>query len=371
MTDTETRLRDYLTSQAATVPDDAQGPGLDSTRRRRHWPVVAAAAAIAVVAVLAASFLSRSSGNDTAPARTPAPPVSGAAPELPYMNPETSTLHDGKQTVKLPKGFANSYFERVAGGWMGIRMAKPGEFRTGVLQPNGTFRPLGPERSDQSTLSPDRKLVALWHYLSNTKGQVIVVDVRSGRQVAQLPAGSLHPDIVGWNQDGLWMTTGKAELIVWKPSTGAKRTVSIPGFDGSASVPKAAATIAVSAKAGGKQCVRAGVLREDGFKVLREYCAEGQPHLYPVLSPDGRTMVQSFAGVAIDVNTGQVTKLQVPNHMLDVLPEPAFENGTQLLTLNESQDGNRLSYDLWRCDVTSGACKQLIKKADGFSFVQH
>jgi hypothetical protein len=81
-------------------------------------------------------------------------------------------------------------------------------------------------------------------------------------------------------------------------------------------------------------------------------------------------MIQSVKGVAIDVNTGQVTKLQVPNRMLDALPEPAFENGTQLLTLNEIEDRPYLHYELWRCDVTSGACKLLIKKADGFSFLQ-
>ncbi|MGW7680067.1 hypothetical protein ACWGID_04960 [Kribbella sp. NPDC054772] len=369
MTDTETRLRDYLSAEAATVPDDAEGPGLDLTRRRRHWPVLAAAAAVVVIAVIAASLLTRS-GDNSAPARQPAPPVSGAAPELPYMNPATSTLYDGTQKVKLPKGFGNSYFQRVAGGWMGIRMAKIGAFETGILRPNGTFQQLGPERSDQNTLSPDRKQVAMWHYLSNTKGQVIVVDVQSGRQVAKLPAGSWHPDIVGWNQDGVWMTTGKAELIVWKPSTGAKRTVAIPGFDGSASVPKGAGTIAVSTQAGGKRCLKAGVLREEGFKVLREYCDQGLEHLYPVLSPDGRTMVQGALGVAIDVNTGQVTKLQVPGRMWDVLPEPAFENGTQLLTLNEAKDGSQIRNELYRCDVTSGSCKLLIKEADSFTFLQ-
>lgn len=366
MTDTETRLRDYLHTQAATVPDNAQGPGLEPPERRRTWPVLAAAAAIVVVVVLAASLLSR--GDRPDPARRPAPPVSGAAPQVPYTVYEDNSLHDGKQKVRLPKGVDGFFFGRAGGGWLGQLMPGAGQFRPGILLPNGTFRTLGPDRSGFQVLSPDRKQVAMFHYLSNTRGQVIVVDIQSGKQVAQLPAAAGSPELLGWNQDGLWINRGKAGLVVWQPAPGQQRPVSIAGFDGSVAIPPAAGTIVVSAKVDGKPCLKAGALRDDGFKVLREYCAEGQAHLYPVLSPDGRTMIQSERAEAIDINTGQVTKLKLKDRMTDTLPLPVFENGTQLLTLTETiAAGGVVHNQLFRCDVTSGECKLLVEKADGWT----
>ncbi|WP_410788359.1 hypothetical protein [Kribbella sp. C-35] len=366
MTDTETRLRDYLHTQAATVPDNAQGPGLESPERRRNWPVLAAAAAIVVVVVLAASLLTR--GDRPDPARRPAPPVSGAAPQVPYTVYEENSLHDGKQTVRIPKGIDGFFFGRVGGGWLGQQLSVPGQFRPGILLPNGIFRTLGPDRSDGQQLSPDRKQLAMYHYLSNTRGQVIVIDIQSGRQVAQLPAEAGRPTILGWNQDGLWLDREKAGLVVWQPASGQQRRVSIAGFDGSASIPAAAGTVVVSAKAGGKRCLKAGALRDDGFKVLREYCDDGPEHLYPVLSPDGRTMIQSARAEAIDINTGQVTKLKLQNRMSDALPQPVFENGTQLLTLTETVGvGGAVHNQLFRCDVTSGECKLLVEKADAWT----
>lgn len=368
MTDTETRLRDYLHTRAATVPDNAQGPGLEPPERRRTWPVLAAAAAIVVVVVLAASLLTRSSRDQPDPARQPAPPVSGAAPQVPYTVYEESSLHDGKQKVRLPKGVDAFFSGRVDGGWLGSWMPKSGQFQPLILMPNGTYRTLGPDRSDGQELSPDRKQLAMYHYLSNTRGQVIIIDIQSGRQVAQLPAEAGRPTILGWNQDGVWLDREKAGLVVWQPASGQQRRLSIAGFDGSASIPAAAGTVVVSAKVDGKQCLKAGALRDDGFKVLREYCAEGSPHLYPVLSPDGRTMIQSARAEAIDISTGQVTKLKLPDRMVDVLPEPVFENGTQLLTLTETVGaGGVVHNQMFRCDVTSGECKLLVKKADAWT----
>jgi hypothetical protein len=364
MTDTETRLRDYLHSQAATVPDSAQGPGLDSVTRRAHWPVLAAAAAVVVVAVLAASLLTRS-GDRTEPARTPAPPVSGAAPQVPYTvsTSKSAALHDGKQTVPLPKGVDGYFFGRAGGGWLGSLMPGIGQFQPGILLPSGTFRPLGPPRSDGQHLSPDHKQLALYRYLSNTRGQVIVVDVASGKQIAQLPAAPGRPDILGWNQDGIWLNLGRTGIVVWKPSTGEQRRISIPGYNDGAAIPATAGVVAVTAQVDGKRCLRAGALRDDGFKVLRDYCDDGPEHLYPLLSPDGRTMVQSARSEAIDVNSGQVTKLDLPGRMTDALPSPVFEDATRLLTLTEKRVGNELRQQLFRCDVTSGECKLLFKDA--------
>lgn len=373
MTDTETRLRDYLHAQAATVSDNAAGPGLEAPERRRHWPVLAAAAAIVVVVVLAASLLTRSSGDQPDPARRPAPPVSGAAPQVPYTVYEENALHDGKQKVRIPKGVDGYFFGRAGGGWLGSLMPKPGQFQPGILLPTGTFRTLGPDRSGSQVLSPNHKQVAMYHYLSNTRGQVIVVDIQSGKQVAQLPAAPGQPDLLGWNQDGLWVDRGRAGMIVWQPASGQQRPVSIAGFDGSAAIPPAAGTVVVSAKVDGKRCLKAGALRDDGFKVLREYCDDGPEHLYPVLSPDGRTMIQSVRKEAIDINTGQVTKLNLKDRMVDTLPLPLFENGTQLLTLTETIGSGQgettgpIHNQVFRCDVTSGECKLLVKQADGWT----
>ena len=62
MNDTETRLRDYLNAKADTVPDSAQGPGLEldstGTSTRRRWvPMAGAAAGIAAVLTLSVPFL--------------------------------------------------------------------------------------------------------------------------------------------------------------------------------------------------------------------------------------------------------------------------------------------------------------------------
>lgn len=363
MTDTETRLRDYLHSQAAAVPETAQGPGFEPPAHRRHWPVLAAAAAIAVIAVLAASLLTRS-GSTVEPARPPGPPVSGAAPQVPYT--AGKTLHDGKQAVRIPAGLGQYFFGRVAGGgWLGSLTPGVGKFQVGVLSPNGALRPIGPTRSGSQVLSPDRKQVALYHYLSNTRGQVLVFDLASGKQVAQLPAAPGQPDMLGWNQDGLWMNKGKAGLVVWQPATGKQRTVSVPGFSGTAAIPPATGTVVLSAKVDGKRCLRAGVLRDDGFKVLREYCDNGPELLYPLLSPDGRTMVNSAVSEAIDIGTGRVTKLKLPSRMWDVLPLPVFENGQDLITLTDggAGAGGVVKQQLFRCDVTSGECKLLMKDA--------
>jgi len=367
MTDTETRLRDYLQAQAATIPSDAEGPGVDEPRHRRHWPVLAAAAAIVVVVVLAASLLTRS-GDDTEPARPPGPPVPGTAPQVPYTVDTDDALHDGKQVVRIPKGADGYFFGRVAGGgWLGSLMPGVGKFQVGILTPKGTFRTIGPPRSGGQVLSPDRKQVALFHYLSNTRGQVLVFDITTGKQVAQLPAAPGQPDMLGWNQDGLWMGRGKAGLVVWQPATGQQRTVSVPGFDGAAAIPPAAGTVVLSAKVDGKRCLKAGALRDDGFKLQQQYCDEGPEQLYPVLSPDGRTMIHSQRSEAIDVNTGRVTKLKLPNKMWDTLPLPTFENGSYLLTLTDggAGEGGKALQQLFRCDVTSGDCKLLVKDANG------
>ena len=76
------------------------------------------------------------------------------------------------------------------------------------------------------------------------------------------------------------------------------------------------------------------MLRADGFKQLREYCEAGAQTIYPLMSPDGRTMVNSRSRLVIDIPTGRVTKLQLPEtgEVTD-FPEPVFEDATQLIAI--------------------------------------
>ena len=143
MTDTETRLRDYLHTTAATVRDNPPGLDLetDGTPHRRRWPVLLAAAAIAIVLVLAASFLTRFSPDRSEPAGPPAP-VSGEAPRIPYTVSEkrVTTLYDGEQKVRVTFPSDGYFRGRVGGGWLALKMPENRILQAGILLPNGSFR---------------------------------------------------------------------------------------------------------------------------------------------------------------------------------------------------------------------------------------
>lgn len=373
MNDTETRLRDYLQTTAATVSDNPPGLDLetDSTPHRRRWPVILAAAAIAVVLVLAASFLTRLS-----PAQPePAAPVSGEAPLIPYTvsKKRVTTLHDGAQQVRVTFPSDGYFRGRVGGGWLALTMPNNRILQVGILLPNGSFRPVGPPRSESPVLSPDGRQVVLVARQADQKGQVMVVDVRTGREIASTPVQARVPQILGWNKTGIWLShdeTNKPELLVWQPGSGQPQPITAPDFAGSRAIPGTTDMVVLSTRAGESRCLKAGVLRDTTFEVKREYCDQGQEHQYPVLSPDGRTMIHSLQKVAVDVATGKVTKLQLPDQMLD-WPEAVFEDATHLLALTQRDDVmGAIPRKLYRCDVTSGACKLLVEKAADISLQQ-
>jgi len=136
MTDTETRLRDYLQAEASTIPGTTQGPGLevDSTgsSTRRGWvPIALAAAGIAAVLTLAVPFLHGLVKHADQPSVSGLPamgPVSAGAPRIPYTtlvqnNPDNpldtwwAAIHDGGTTVKNP-GVKGNVVARTEGGWL-------------------------------------------------------------------------------------------------------------------------------------------------------------------------------------------------------------------------------------------------------------
>jgi hypothetical protein len=147
MNDTETRLRDYLQAKASTVPDTAQGPGLETPDgSHRRWPVMLAAAGIAAILVLAASFLTRQPDTQVAPAG----PVSGAAPRVPYTVSQGRgvTLHDGARQVRVPSTFLfDGFFRgRVGGGWLTLETPRNRPMQVGLLLPDGSLPPARPSR---------------------------------------------------------------------------------------------------------------------------------------------------------------------------------------------------------------------------------
>jgi hypothetical protein len=369
MNDTETRLRDYLQATAGTVPDTA--PSLDLEKEvgahRRRWPVVLAAAAIAVVLVLAASFLTRLGPTEPGPAREPGP-VSGEPPRVPYTVSANRvlTLHDGAQQIRVTFPSDGYFRGRVGGGWLTVKMPDDRVTQAGLLLPDGSFRAVGPARGSSPVLSPDGSQVVLVVRQPDQKGRVLVLDMRTGREVASTPVQARVPLILGWNKAGIWMShdeTNKPELLIWQPGSGRPQPVTAPAFNGARAIPGTTDKVVLSTRDGENRCLKAGVLRGTNFEVQREYCDKGQEQQYPVLSPDGRTIIHSLQKVAIDVATGKVTKLQLPDQMLD-WPEAVFEDATHLLALTQPEEiMGVIPRKLHRCDVTTGACKLLVADA--------
>ncbi|WP_433167418.1 hypothetical protein [Kribbella sp. CA-247076] len=363
MNDTETRLRDYLQATAATVPDTPPGFDLEttSTSARRRWPVLLAATTIAVVLVLAGSFLTRLGPTEPDPADMPAP--ASGPPRVPYTETKNrvSTLYDGDQQVPV-KFRTDGYFRgRVGGGWLGLEMPPSRILQVGVLRPNGTFWPVGPPRSESPVASPDGTQIAMVARDADGKGRVLVVDARTRREVASTPVQAGLPPAIGWNKSGIWLSLDAAGSRVWQPGSGEPRPIAVPGYLGAGSITAATDTVVLATRDGQNRCLKAGAVRGTTFEIQREYCDQGPEQLYPVLSPDGRAMIHSVQKVAVDIATGKVTKLQLPERMLD-WPEAVFEDGTHVLALSERDgDMGALLRELYRCDVTTGKCT-LVKK---------
>lgn len=379
MTDTETRLRDYLHTRATTVPDTAQGPGLEPPTGRRHWPVLATAAAIAVVLVVTVTFLTRLAPDSPVPvpAGPPPGPVSHAAPGVPYtvltgdkVTDLDATLHDGDRTVSIPRGITG-FFGRVDGGWLG--MTSSGGAQAGILKPDGTVRTLGPDHIELPALSPDRRQVAVIHRLEDTKGELVVIDVESGKEVSRSPQLPVMPSQLGWGKNGIWYRVDELgapnkptaySLHFWKPKSDHVTDVAFPNYDGGLAAPPTSDVVALTTRKGNNRCLKAGVLHDGAFDEARQYCDVAPAATYPVLSPEGRTMVSTDVKLAIDVQTGKQTKLQLPaNTTVTEWPEPVFENASQLLLVTEPTGNKRLpvQQQVFRCDVRSGECAVALK----------
>ncbi|TDU87504.1 hypothetical protein EV138_1027 [Kribbella voronezhensis] len=383
MTDTETRLRDYLDSMAATVPDEP--PGLELTpRRQRHWPVALAAAAMVVIAVPVAIHLS---DRDKA---TPPPPAETTGNELrlPYVlqGAGPGTLHDGKQTVTWPRGL-DAPLGRVNGGWLTVQESIPSKI--GVGTPDGRFRQIGPTGADFGTLSPDRSKVVMSHELGNGKTRIGVYSVAGGKELAAITLPFAPTIIWAWNQAGIWLGSENdvgAQPMLWQPSKGQPVQLSIPGFD--ASLVGATDTdkvqVVTRTDKGRAWCLKVGSVKGTGLAVDREYCGTGN-QFSPTVSPDGRTMIypgssSSVDGkrtvvpqpVAIDVATGKVTKLRLPQEMPSY-PPPVFEDDTHLIYTDTSVGGGTPpgqapatdGKPVIRCEVTSGDCQLLFTTPEG------
>jgi hypothetical protein len=399
MNETETRLRDYLQATANTIPDDAESPGLDepAAHRRHVWPVVLAAAAIAAVLVLTVPLLTRLNNNQPAPAAGSGESLgipyilsSGSQRAMPDDKSDASdrTLHDGKQTVPMD-GSSHGVDGRAGGGWLTAMLGKPGASRIGILQPDGAIRPIGPLNAQLFVLSPDHTQVATTVSDGKGKTRTVVLDIKSGKEIAHITLPHQTTMLWDWNKDGIWLAENwkvKVQPSVWQPTTGQLTTVAVPDFDLGLVAPGGTGTVLVTTRRGDDWCLKAGTLTGGKLSIARESCGTGGRSIYPVLSPDGRTIINTEQKVAIDVATGKVTKLGLTED-LSGFPQPVFEDATHLLVAplqqpssavsplptkaSEDQGGIRplvtSSRQVYRCDVTTGACKVALTTPEGQS----
>ncbi|MFI5693429.1 hypothetical protein ACIA58_16400 [Kribbella sp. NPDC051586] len=382
MTDTETRLRDYLHTKADTVPDSAHGPGLEldstGTSTRRRWvPMAVAAAGIAAVLTLAVPYLHGLSKPDQpAVAGLPAAgPVSTGAPRIPYAitdpnsNPDNPldtwwyVLHDGAQTVKNP-GLKGNVVARTEGGWLATTgYPDPDKSQIVVISPSGKVRPIGPLGADQPWVSPDgRQIAVAVSKYGRAENRVVVVDIRTGKEVSSLTVKIPNLDLMGWNKDGIWMHEHSPDAVpvkVWQPGSKDVRTVG--SFSDRLEMTRTTGTMAQITYKGGKTCIVAATLGAKGLDVKREYCFKSLTAApYVTVSPDGSTMTINTIGVAVDIATGKATKLRLPAGT-KWFEDGVFEDQDNVIVVDEAGAAQKL----FRCSVATGECKQVaIVKPD-------
>ncbi|TDO44737.1 hypothetical protein EV643_115239 [Kribbella sp. VKM Ac-2527] len=372
MTDTETRLRDYLQSQADTIPDTSQPPDLDLGRQspRRLWPILAAAAAIGAVLILTVPLLTGLTRQDQKPADKP------AALGVPYvLIDKEQVLHDREQTVPIPSDHGSlNVSEQVSGGWATTWMDRPGGTSfVGILRPDGKITSIGPANALGVQASPDGSQVVT--SVPNGKGgsRLVVLDVATGRELASQTVPYAMVGLLGWNKNGIWLHEDYAPTttpVLWDPTTGTVTEVKMPGYAHGLSAPAASDRILVTTRTGEAWCLKTGRLTDGKLAVDREYCGTGGPHNYPALSPDGQTIVDSARKKVIDVETGKVTNLRVDGEMPG-WPQPVFEDDTHLLVLTRGSgdvvetsvtpgvgrlEPASVRHTVYRCDVTTGSC---------------
>lgn len=384
MNDTENRLRDYLQTKADTVPDTAQGPGLElnatGTSSKRGWvPIVLAAAAIGAVLVLAVPFLTRLADREPgSPAAVPTGPVSTGAPRIPYAvtvdnNPDNpldtwwAFVQDGDKKVENP-GVKGEVLARLGGGWLVMTgYPDPKKSQAAIVAPNGKVTPLGPTGATSPVISPDGKQLAVAVAPYGGKGsRVVVVNVEGGSETATLDVPTPAIRLLGWNKDGIWLTQEPADsrpVSVWQP--GADQPREVDGLDGNLQVVRSSdVVVQLSARSGGGYCAKAFTLGPNGPELKREYCFEtaatAQTAVYVALSPDGRTMVLSTR-VAVDLTTGKATKLGIPPKFTSwTWNSAAFEDPTTVIVVTDTSGVKPLDQKMFRCSTTTGDCKPIL-----------
>jgi hypothetical protein len=387
MNDTENRLRDYLQTKAATVPDEAHGPGLEldatGTPSKRGWvPIVLAAAAIGAVLVLAVPFLTRLADNQPtaadSPAALPTGPVSTGAPRIPYAvtvqdNPDNppdtwwAFIQDGDQKVENP-GVKGEVLARLDGGWLVTTgQSDPKKQQAAIVAPEGEVRPLGPTGGSYPVVSPDGRQVAVAVSPFGAKdSQVVVVNVEDGRETARIDLPLSAVRLIGWNKDGIWLTPELVEswpVSVWQPGTDQPRSVGELGrgvqVNRSSDV-----VVQLDAKGAGGYCAKASTLGAKGLELKREYCFQPgvseQAAVYVAPSPDGRTMVLSTR-VAVDIATGKATKLGIPANFGGWTWNSAvFEDPATVIVVADTRGVKPVAQTMFRCSVTTGECKAIL-----------
>ncbi|MFG1812191.1 hypothetical protein ACGFIF_00380 [Kribbella sp. NPDC049174] len=386
MNDTENRLREYLQTTAGTVPDAAQGPGLqqDVTGKRGWVPIVLAAATIGAVLVLAVPFLTRLADKEPtaagSPAALPTGPVSTGAPRIPYAvtvnnNPDNpldtwwAVIQDGKQKVGNP-GVKGEVLARLGGGWLVMTgYPDPTKSQAAIVDPEGKVTPLGPTGGIYPVISPDgRQLAVAVAPYAAKDSRVVVVNVEDGKETAKLDIPMPNIKLIGWNKDGIWLMPELVDsrpVSVWQPGADQPRPVGELGPAGDLQVVRSSDVVAqLSAKGTDGYCAKAGTLGAKGLELKREYCFKtagtNQAAVYVALSPDGRTMVLSTR-VAVHIATGKATKLGIPAKFGGWTWNSAvFEDPATVIVVADTRGVKPLEQKMFRCSVTTGECKAIL-----------
>ncbi|MFF0270308.1 WD40 repeat domain-containing protein [Kribbella sp. NPDC004536] len=376
MNDTENRLRDYLHSQAHNaVPADAHGPGpeLGEPTRHRSWlPITAVAAAVGITVLLAVPALTNLADHSNPGVAGTPTSLTSAPPSVPYVvqagktGQETSTLHDGDRSVTLPRGTFAVSAARVDGGWAASVGSGTKGYRPAIISPDGAIRPIGPPTSDKPVASPDGKQIAVAAGNINYPSSVTIFDVRTGRQVDSLQLPKDQITVHAWTKDGLWISRFNRwnVVTVWQPGSGKPRTITLPA--GTQLVRTSLTdTILAGSRPDRPNCAKVGTVAGDKFVLTRDYC--GRTGLMSVdLAPDGRTMVDGGSKAAINLTTGAVTKLQLPDKV-QASDGIVFEDSRYVLAITQQGEdkpsNNTFTIaprEVHRCDVTTGQCKVIL-----------
>jgi hypothetical protein len=384
MSDTETRLRDYLQAKADTVADTSAGPGLETTGTtsgRRGWmPIALAAAAIGAILVLAVPYLmARTDAGRPDPAGTtqptPAAPTKGPvptyAPRVPYtlavntkpvtsLDPVWVSLFDNGKTIKNP-GNIGEVVGRVADGWLVLKGTIGSRRSLGVLDTSGKFRTLGPSNAASPYLSPDHRQVVVGQSTGepgtpspDDDSHIVVLDVATGKEVARISGPGVGP--AGWTKDGVLLmggTQANPTVLSWQP--GSQQTTQVHGLQHAETMQAIPATGQLLEN-DWKGCVRLGIVRGDQFVEQHKYC--GAADFEPAASPDGRTLFDPRTKVAVDTVTWKTTKIGLPD-ILRGMSWPVFEDASHVLVVTQDLDPTPAIDRMYRCSVATGECKLL------------